>query len=738
MARRLTQTHYKALVDELLEHDRRYYVEAAPIISDLAYDRLYKELVELEAAHPAWIVPHSPTQRVGHEPASSFAKVVREVPMLSLDNTYDEEELEAFHERVLRGLGADEVSYVVEPKIDGFGIELTYRDGGLVLGATRGDGTIGEDVTVNVRTMRGVPLKLRRDVTITVRGEAYLTRDDFRRLNEARALAGEELFKNPRNTAAGTIKLLDPRLVAERPLQATLYEAVAGERFARTHFEMLEVMRELGLPVSLYNQRANGSKDLHRLVEEWRERRDQLPYEVDGLVIKVDSFDQRSELGRTAKFPRWAIAYKFPADRKVTEVERLEINVGRTGAVTPVAVLEPVELSGTTVKRASLHNWDQVARLGLGHGDRVLLEKAGEIIPQVLSVQEKGPGPLFAPPTHCPSCQTELARQEGRVALVCSNHLACPAQVLAAITFFAGRGQMNIDGLGEKVTTQLLQAGLIADIADLFVLDVEQLMTLERFGETSAQNLVAAIAAARQGATFSRLLTALGIPLIGGVAARAIASAYPSLDALLSLIDEPRVEEPGAEPKAAAGKRSSTAVDATAAAAKVDDRTAAAVDAAAGGGGEAALVVDAAAGEVDDEVPVASDSAFVVRLSAIDGIGATMARSLESFLQNPQNRRVLERLQRHGVDPIEPITAPAAGPLSGKTFVITGTLSRPRTEVARSIEAAGGKVVGSVSKKTDYLVAGEKTGKSKLDAATKHGVELLDEAALEALVSDAV
>lgn len=665
-----TREEYLRLVDELTEHDRRYYVDATPTISDYEYDKLAKKLRAIEAEHADWVVTWSPTQRVGHAPSSSFPKVVRDTPMLSLDNTYDADELDAFHERVLKGLGHDEVRYVVEPKIDGFGVELTYVAGVFTLGTTRGDGTTGEDITANLRTLRNVPLRLREPIDVAVRGEAYIKREDFARINEARARAGEALFKNPRNTAAGSIKLLDPKQVAARPMHATLYEVVDGERYAPGHFAVLELMRSWGLPTSEHNTAAHTRDELHEQVQSWADRRGTLPYEVDGLVIKVDSFEQRDQLGFTSKFPRWAIAYKFPADKVTTVVHELEVNVGRTGQVTPVAILEPVELSGTTVKRASLHNWDQVERLGLGPGDRVMLEKAGEIIPQVLSVVETASDELFEPPTQCPFCKTELVREEGRVALLCPNAMACPAQVHATIQFFAGRAQMNIDGLGEKICMVLLEEGLIKNVADLFVLTAEQLEKLDRFAETSARNLIAAIAKAREEATFSRLLAALGIPLVGGVAARAIAQRHRSMDSLLALVD---ATEPG-------------------------------------------------------------ETGFVDDLTVIDGVGDKMASALEAFLRDPHNREVLRLLEERGVDPVEAVVEQAEGPLTGKVFVITGKLSVPRSEIADRIKAAGGKVTGSVSKSTDYLVAGEKTGKTKLAAAEKHDVTVVDEAGLGELL----
>ena len=662
---------YLALVDELTEHDRRYYVEAAPTISDVEYDQLAARLRAIEAAHPAWVVAWSPTQRVGHAPVSEFPKVTRAVAMLSLDNSYDLEDLRAFYDRVVKGSGGDVPVFSIEPKIDGFGIELTYQAGLLTLGATRGDGRIGEDVTANVRMVRGVALRLREPLDIVVRGEIYMTKAEFAAINEARRAAGDELFKNPRNTAAGTIKQLDPAQVAKRPMRTILYEVVDGERYASGHLASLARLTDLGLPVSPENAAASTWDELIAAVQGWQDRRDALPYEVDGLVIKVDDFAQRAALGVTSKFPRWAIAYKFPARQVTTLLLGLEPNVGRTGTVTPVAVLAPVELSGTTVARASVHNWDQVERLGLGHGDRVLIEKAGEIIPQILAVTEKGPGPAFTAPRACPSCGAALAREEGRVALMCPNRLACPAQQLAALEFFASRGQMNIDGLGEKVVLQLVAAGLVHDVADLFVLTAPQLAGLERFAAQSANNLVAAIDRARETATFARLLAALGIPNVGGVIARPIAERYGSLSRLRTAAED------------------------------------------------------------------STSEAFVAALCEIDGVGDIIAESVDRFLRDPHAVVVLDKLRERGVDPPQPISVVTAGPLTGKTLVVTGTLTQARSDVQKRIEAAGGKVAGSVSKKTSYLVAGADTGATKLEAATKHGVAVIGEAELEALLTGA-
>ncbi|MFT3697162.1 MAG: NAD-dependent DNA ligase LigA [Kofleriaceae bacterium] len=663
-----TREHYLALVDELSEHDRRYYVEANPSISDVEYDKLLVKLREIEKAHKDWVVAYSPTQRVGHAAISEFAKVERPVAMLSLDNTYNEDELKAFFDRVVKGLDGEDVVFSVEPKIDGFGIELTYKQGVLVLGATRGDGRIGEDVTANVKMVKGVALKLREPVDIVVRGEIYMTKAEFEAINAERAKRGEELFKNPRNTAAGSIKQQDPKEVAKRPMRTILYEVVDGERYASGHLASLELIKKLGIPTSTHNSRATTWKQLHEQVESWADRRDSLPYEVDGLVVKVDDFAQRTALGVTAKFPRWAIAYKFPARQVTTVLKEIEINVGRTGAVTPVAILEPVDVSGTTVSRASVHNWDQVARLGLRIGDRVTIQKAGEIIPEILNVTVAADGPLIQPPTHCPFCKSELEREEGKVVLLCPNRIGCPAQRLGAIEFFASRHQMNIDGLGEKVVEQLVEAGLVNDISDLFSLTMNQLLRLDRFGKLSAENLIKAIDTAKKAATFSKLLSSLGITNVGSTLAKPIAAKYRKLSAL----------------RAAAAEKDS--------------------------------------------------AALVAELNDIEGIGKVVAQNIDKYLREPHVAVVLDKLAEHGIDPEEPVTVVGEGPLSGKTLVVTGTLSAPRADVQKKIEAAGGKVAGSVSKKTTYLVAGADTGKTKLEAAQKNGVQVISEEELEALL----
>ena len=681
----MTRDEYEQLARAIVEHDRRYYVENDPSIADVEYDRLYKRLLAIEAEHPEWIVEWSPSKRVGSDVTSSFPKFERRVPMLSLDNTYDEAELTAFHERVVRGLEGEQPTYVVEPKIDGVSIELKYERGAFVLGATRGDGLIGEDVTINLRTIRALPLRLAEPVTVDVRGEVYMERAAFERLNAQRVAAGEEPWKNPRNSTGGSLKLLDPREAAKRPMRLWTYEVVGdapiGEAggasrgssseavprtmpASKTHFELLAWMKHLGLPVASDIARITTLDELLAYVKQFDERRRALPYATDGLVVKVDSIAQRRLLGKTARAPRWAIAYKFPAEQATSKLLHVEWNVGRTGAITPLGHFEPVELSGTTVKRASFFNANQIKRLDVAEGDRVLLEKAGEIIPYVITVVERGADrTVIVEPTRCPSCGTKLVREEDQVALRCPNTFACPVQRARSIEFFCKRDAMNMENLGPALVSQLVEHRVIEDVADLFDLTVEKLIDLERMGEKSAQNVVASIQGAREKATLSRLLTGLGIPKIGEVWAREVADRFGSLAALM-----------------AAGPE-----------------------------------------EID------------ASLQALHGFGAERARAVSAFFTDPRNRRVLEKLIARGVSPTEP-KIERTGPLAGKSVCVTGTLARPRAEIQSAVEAAGGRFDKSVKKGTTYLVAGADVGATKLKDAQKKGTRVIDEAALEKLL----
>lgn len=665
---------YLSLVAELSQHDSNYYVDMVPTISDQEYDRRYQQLKVWEAEHPEWIVAESPTQRVAPAPLSEFSKVVREVPMLSLDNTYSTDELRAFCERAEKGLPGETPTYVVEPKIDGIGIELTYENGLFVLGATRGDGRIGEDVTANLKTIRSLPKRLSSSVSLTVRGEVYISKADFAAVNAERELSGEELWKNARNAAGGSLKLLDPRQAARRPLRVFLYEVVQGEQFCKHHWEALDFIKKLGLPTSVDSALAAGWNDLAASVAKWATRRPKLPYEADGLVIKIDSFTQRRLLGSTAKFPRWAVAYKFAAEQARSKLLGLQINVGRTGAVTPVAMLEPVELSGTTVQRASLFNWDEVARLDIRVGDVVVVQKAGEIIPQVMEVitsERSGTEEPITVPTHCPACASTLVRRDGEVVLRCENR-QCPDQRWKSIQFFAHRGALNIDGLGESLAEELVTKGIISDAADLFGLSVENLVPPKdfdgprvlRLAKKSAENLVVAIEKAKTTATLSRLIAGLGIPHVGTVAARSIAKRMRSFDAFVA------------------------------------------------GPSESRRAV----------------------IAGIDGLGEVIADAVERWWAEPQNNQLVAKLKLHGVTPIEPEERRIEGPLSGKRVCVTGTLARPRAEIQQTIEAAGGTFATSVGKTTDILVIGADVGKTKLDAAKKFGTLVVDEAGLQDLI----
>ncbi|MFO0622594.1 MAG: NAD-dependent DNA ligase LigA [Polyangia bacterium] len=663
---------YLALVTELLEHDRRYYVDNNPSIADVEYDQKKKRLDALEAAHPDWVVAHSPSKRVGHSPLSSFAKVERAVAMLSLDNTYSAEDLTDFFGRVLRGLqGAGDKRHpelVVEPKIDGIGIELTYKAGVFVLGATRGDGLIGEDVTQNLRTVKNLPMMLKEKVDLLVRGEVYMPRDGFDKLNAERLAAGEEPFKNPRNATGGTLKQLDSRIVAKRPLRVLLYEVVGEVAGLSTHSALLDYLRRLGLPVYPDTKTVGSLDALIADVRVWQDKRMSLPFDVDGLVLKVNDLSQREALGFTARAPRWAIAYKFPAQQGTTKLLDVELGVGRTGVVTPVAVLAPVELAGTTVSRASMHNWDQIARLGVMVGDFVLVEKAGEIIPQIVAVvKERRLGReselrAIPPPTKCPECGDTLVKRSGEVALRCPNSKPCPRQLREAITFFCNRDAMNITGLGDKLVEALVSARHIRDLADLFSLTRAQLLSLPRLGEKSADNVLAAIATGRSEATLSRFLTALGIHGIGWVWAQKIAEQYLSLEKLLNTPPE----------------------------------------------------------------------AVYRSLVGIHGFGEERAGAVRDYLSDSQSQALLRKFVSLGLSPTEPVAS--VGPLLGKTFCITGTLSKPRGDFQKRIESAGGKFTSSVTKKTSFLIVGAEPGEDKRAAAIKNGVPILDEPALEAML----
>jgi DNA ligase (NAD+) len=648
---------------EIRRHERLYYAQDAPVISDAEFDALMRELVELEAAHPEIATPDSPTRRVGGSPQASFPRAPHEIPMLSLENANGAAELEAWLDRSLRAVDdPDALAYVAEHKIDGLSVSLRYEDGVLVRGATRGDGTIGEDVTVNLRTVREIPLRLQGagfPEAMIVRGEVYMTRSGFQRLNEVREEAGEAPFANPRNAAAGSVRQLDARITSSRPLRFFAYTLLQSDVSRQS--EGLERLGEWGFPVNPEWRRFEQREPLVAYCLDWQERRHELDYEIDGVVVKIDDLEQQAALGATAKHPRWAVAYKFPAEEATTVVRDIMVTVGRTGKLTPTAVLEPVEVSGVTVQMAGLHNEDEVARKDVRVGDTVVVARGGEVIPQIVRVvkEKRSRGARrFRMPSRCPACGAEIVRLEGEVAHRCPN-ASCPSQLRERILHWASRGAMDIDGLGDMLARQLVQKQVVRDLADLYELDAETLSGLERMGKVSAENLVAALERSKSRG-LRHVLYGLGIRHVGVSAAGALAEAFGSMEDLLA-----------ADPD---------------------------------------------------------------RLEQIEGIGPTLAESVREFFDAPENRAVATRLAGHGIDMTAQRRAPASGPLAGKTFVVTGTLaSLSRSEARQAIEDRGGRVTGSVSKKTDYVVAGEKPG-TKLDRARELGVAVLDEEAFRALL----
>jgi DNA ligase (NAD+) len=668
---------------EILEEaNYLYHVLDAPTIEDREYDLLFRELQDLEAAHPELATADSPTQRVGAPSGQSgFAEVRHQVPMLSLGNVFGHDELREFDGRVRRGLGLNDddlgVTYVCELKIDGLAISLRYDGRTFVRGATRGDGTTGEDVTGNLRTVRAVPLRLRDDPPgdqLEVRGEVYMPRGAFAELNEQLEREGKPLYANARNTAAGSVRQKDPAVTASRRLALWCYQVV-GVAGIGSHWESLELIRRLGLPVNPVSRRVQGIDDVIGFVEEWAEKRRELDYETDGIVVKVDSVEQQQRLGFVARAPRWATAYKFPAQQVTTRLEEIEVYVGRTGALTPVAHVTSVFVGGTTVRNATLHNIDEIRRKDLRVGDTVVLQRAGDVIPEVVSAvveARDGSEVVWEMPSHCPVCGTEAVREEGEVVWRCPNPW-CPAQRLGGLLHFSGRGGLDIDGLGYKIMQQLVDRELVGEPADIFRLDVETLEGLERLGRKSAENLYAAIQAARRR-PLARILNALGIRHVGEQTA---------IDLATWLAQEtPRT---GDESEEAWSRR----------------------------------VADRLRGATAEE------------LTAVFGIGQVVAEEIARYFTEEHTAETLDRLLDAGVTAEAPVAGEGLasrgdGPLAGKTLVVTGTLEGfTRQEAEEAIRAAGGHAAGSVSKQTDYLVAGEKAG-SKLAKAEKLGVTVVD------------
>lgn len=657
------------LREQLQEHNYRYYVLDDPIVSDAEYDRLLRELQSLEDEHPELITADSPTRRVGAEPAAGFESVEHAIPMLSLGNAFDDEEVAEFDRRVRETLDVDPVVYSAEPKLDGVAIALRYERGRLQLAATRGDGRQGEDVTANVRTIGAVPLKLRGDEVpglLEVRGEIFMTRSGFAELNERLAQSGEKTFVNPRNAASGSLRQLDSGVTARRPLHFFCYQAATTAGLPSRHGEILSALREMGLPVSPEARVVDGLQGLLDYYAALGTRRDELDYDIDGVVYKVDDLDQQRELGFVSRAPRWAIAHKFPAQEEVTRLTGIEVQVGRTGALTPVARLEPVFVGGVTVTNATLHNADEVARKDVRPGDYVVVRRAGDVIPEIVrSIPERREGDPrpWRMPDRCPECGSAVEQVEGEAAARCTGGLVCPAQRRRALEHFASRSAMDIDGLGEKVIAQLVEHDLVHSPADLYRLDRDTLAGLERMGEKSADNLLQSLEQSKQ-VTLARLLFALGIREVGSVTAQALARHFGSLEALAA--------------------------------------------------------------------------ASVEELESIRDVGPVVARHVHAFFEEDHNRRVIERLLDAGVsyEAQEALADAGERPLDGCTYVLTGSLSGlTRSQAKQRLEALGARVTGSVSNNTTAVVAGESPG-SKLDKAREIGIEILDEAGLEALLAE--
>jgi DNA ligase (NAD+) len=665
------EKRHALLVEEVRRHDEAYYVLARPTISDQEYDRLYRELVDLEATFPNLATPDSPTQRVGGTPLSAFKPIQHLVPMLSLDNTYSQEEVRGFVQRVQRLLPGEPLEWIVEPKVDGVAMNLRYERGVFTLGATRGDGTAGDNITENLRTLRTLPVRLKSTSLpdrMEVRGEVYMTRAGFLQLNKQRVANGEEPFANARNSAAGSLKQLDSRLVAKRPLALKVYglgQVEGGSVPAKTHAEVLAWLKSLGLPAPDKTWHCASIDELLASIDELDKIRKDFPYETDGAVIKLNSLAQRDRVGFTSKAPRWAMAYKYAAEQAETKLKTITIQVGRTGKLTPVAELEPVFLAGSTIARATLHNEDEIRRKDIRVGDTVTIEKAGEVIPAVVGVvltKRTGKESIFSFPTKCPECNGPIQRssEDGDAAADwrCLNP-DCPAQLQGRLAHWCSRGAMDIEGGGDVLTSQLTKLGLVKNVADLYSLTLDQLLTIERMGEKSARNFLDGIEASKNRDLW-RLIFGLGILHVGVGGAKSLARSYRSLD-------------------------------------------------------------DIAAASVE-------------QLTETEDVGEVIAQSIHEWFRNPRNQELIEQLRTAGLNftssthAVAPPSSSSA--IAGKTFVLTGTLpTLKREEAAAKIEAAGGKISSSVIKKTDYLVAGEEAG-SKLTKARDLGVAVIDEPAL--------
>jgi len=659
-----------ALREQIRHHEYRYFVLDDPEISDLDFDQLVEQLKKFERDNPDLITPDSPTQRVGGKPREGVVKVPHSSPMLSLDNTYTEEELRAWEHRVHELSGRKDVDYVGELKLDGMSLALVYEDGKLARGVTRGDGTVGEDVTLNIRTVRSIPLAIPKEklkkagipADFEVRGELLMPISSFKKMNEEREAKGLAVFANPRNATAGTVRQLDASVTAQRRLDFFPYILLqSGRTYLDRHWEALEALDQAGFKVNLNRTLARNMEEVWRFIRGWEEKRETLPYEIDGVVVKVDRTGLQRELGFTGKAPRWAIAYKYAARAGITRIEGIRVQVGRTGKLTPVAELAPVAIGGTTVRNATLHNMDEIERLGVKIGDWVQVERGGDVIPKVVKVVEDKEHPrgheTFHMPEKCPVCGTKVVKTEGEVDYRCVN-ANCPAKLRETILHYASRGVMNIDGMGDALVTQLTDRGLVKNVADIYKLTKADLLSLERMGEKSAQNVLNEIEASKK-LPLERVIFGLGIPFVGERTAQFLAEHFGSLDALMNASQED--------------------------------------------------------------------------LEEVNEVGPRIAESIRKFFEEPRNRDLVNRLRDAGLT-LSGKKRERGTKLAGKTFVLTGTLLKyTRDEAKKLIEDAGGRVSGSVSKKTDYIVAGSDAG-SKLDKAKELGVAVIEEKEMEKLV----
>jgi len=655
------------LKEQINHHNYRYYVLDAPEVSDGEYDELMRELIEIETAHPELVTPDSPTQRVGGEPSESFVPVRHRTKMLSLANAFSFDELSAFFNRISNDLETDQIGLVCELKVDGVALSLVYEHGMYISGATRGDGETGEDITANVKTIQSIPLRLFLEAppdVLEVRGEAFLSKEQFRQINEEREESGQPLFANPRNAAAGSLRQLDPKIVAKRNLDIFVYAVghVSGAEFM-SHWEALKYLETAGLKVSRHSKKVGSIKEAYEYCEYWQERRHSLPFEIDGVVVKVDSYKLQERLGATSKAPRWAIAYKFPAEQKTTRLLGIELNVGRTGALTPTAILEPVVVAGSTVSRATLHNEDEIRRKDIRIGDTVIVQKAGDVIPEIVapvSTKRAGNELEFIMPKECPICGGDVVRPPGEAVARCVN-INCPAVIYEHLIHFASRSAMDIEGLGEAVARQLLDKGIIKNVADIYYLDKEKLLNIDHFADKAAENLRSAIERSK-GRPLSRVIFALGIRHVGAHVAEVLADNFNSIDKL--------------------------------------------------------------------------SRATFEDLVSVQEIGPKIAESIVDFFEEEKNLGVIERLKRAGVRMEQDTASPGSRSLEGLSFVFTGSLTLfKRNEAEGIVKSMGGKASSSVSKKTDYVVAGENPG-SKYDKAKALGVKIITEDEFKRLVGE--